>query len=97
MSDTYSYDEAVARNAEQGLAATLAHLESTLTDLSGFVTKVCANWEGDEKEIFQGIQTRWDHAAGEVRNILGQIKGGLGQTTTSVGDMRGRVRSALQS
>jgi uncharacterized protein YukE len=93
----YSYDSAVARDAEAGLGATVSALEVSLGDLSGFVGRVCANWEGDEQVIYLGIQTRWDQAAGEVREILAQIKAALGETTESVDMMRGRVQQILQS
>lgn len=91
-----SYDSAVARDSEAGLASTAASLEATLADLTAFVAQVCANWEGDEQALYQGIQQQWDTAAAEIHQILNQIKVGLGNNTTSVDEMRSRVRSALQ-
>ncbi|MGL4177391.1 MAG: WXG100 family type VII secretion target [Dermatophilaceae bacterium] len=92
----YSYDSGVARDAEASLGSTAASLEATLADLSGFVNRVCANWEGDEQVVYRGIQLKWDAAAEEVRGILTQIKAGLGENTASVDSMRSRVRSTLQ-
>ena len=97
MSDVYSYDSAVAQNAEGGLQGTISALEASLADLGGFVNSVTANWEGDEQGIYKGIQTQWDGAASQVQSILNQVKGALGETTSSVGTMRGQVRSALQA
>jgi ESAT-6 family protein len=97
MSDMYSYDSAVARDAEGGLAATAASLQAQLADLGGFVNAACANWEGDEQALYRGIQTRWDNAAAQVRDILNQITAALGQTTESVDTMRSRVRQTLQA
>jgi WXG100 family type VII secretion target len=95
--DVYSYDSSVARDAEGSLAQTLTTLEGHLSDLTGFVNSVCANWTGDEKEIYQGIQSQWDKAAGTVKEILGSVKTTLGSTTESVDGMRAQVRSTLQA
>jgi WXG100 family type VII secretion target len=92
----YSYDSAVARDSEGGLAATAASIEAHLDDLGGFVNAVSANWEGDEQLVYRGIQTRWDTAATQVREIVNQIRLALGQTTESVEDMRARVRATLE-
>ena len=46
MTDVYSYDSAVARDAEGGLSGTIASLKGNLDELGGFVNGVCANWEG---------------------------------------------------
>ena len=94
--DIYSYDNGVAQDAEGGLQATIGALEASLADLGGFVNAVCSSWEGDEQVQYKGIQTQWDGAANEVRTILSQIKTVLGETTTSVQTMRGRVSSALE-
>jgi 6 kDa early secretory antigenic target len=96
MSNVYSYDSAVARDAEGGLSGTIASLQGSLDELGGFVNSVCANWEGDEQAIYRGIQSRWDGAAGQVREILEQIRVTLGQTTESVETMRARVSQSLQ-
>ena len=87
---------AVARDAEGGLSGTVASLQGRLDELGGFVNSVCANWEGDEQAIYRGIQSRWDGAAAQVRDILDQIRATLGQTTESVETMRARVSQSLQ-
>ncbi|WP_062441122.1 WXG100 family type VII secretion target [Herbidospora daliensis] len=97
MSDKYSYDSAVAREAEANLAATMSALENNLAELGGFVAGVTANWEGDEQELYRGVQNQWDNAAAQIAGILAQVKTSLGQTTESVETMRGRVRGALQA
>jgi WXG100 family type VII secretion target len=93
----FSYDEAVADSAHGDLAAVTAGLQAHLDDLSGFVARVKSNWTGDEQETYGGIQTKWDSAAETVKQILGSVHQALGTTTSSVKDMRGQVRSALQS
>jgi WXG100 family type VII secretion target len=95
--DVYSYDSAVARDAEGSLGQTVTALEGHLADLTGFVNTVCANWTGDEQELYKGIQTKWDQAAGNVKEILNSVKQTLGSTTESVDGMRGQVRSTLQA
>ena len=96
MSNVYSYDSAVAREAEGGLSGTIAALQGHLDELGGFVNSVCANWEGDEQAIYRGIQSKWDGAAAQIRDILAQIRVTLGQTTESVETMRARVSQTLQ-
>lgn len=95
--DIYSYDSAVARDAEGGLGSTISALEASLADLGGFVNQVTQNWEGDEQVLYKGIQTKWDGASDQIKQILAQIKTSLGQTTESVDTMRGKVSSALQA
>lgn len=97
MSDMYAYDSAVARDAEGGLSATAAALEGHLNDLTGYVNSVSANWEGDEQGLYLGIQSQWDNAASQVRDIINQIRTALGQTTESVDSMRAKVRQTLQA
>jgi len=97
MTGVYSYDEAVADSAHGDLAGVISGLQAHLEDLSGFVSRVKSNWEGDEQDVYTGIQTKWDSAADTVRQILNSVHQALGSNTGSVKDMRGQVRSALQS
>lgn len=95
-SDIFSYDEATAGTAEGDLGRVAGGLQASLDDLTGFVNGVRANWEGDEMDVYDGIQQRWNTAAATVSGILRSVQGALGQTTSSVHEMRGQVRGALQ-
>lgn len=97
MADVFSYDEAVADSAHGDLQSVMAGLEASLDDLSKFVSKVKSNWEGDEMELYGGIQAKWDSSAATVKQILASVHQALGSTTGSVKDMRGQVRGALSS
>jgi WXG100 family type VII secretion target len=97
MGDIFSYDEATADTAHGDLGSVARGVQASLDDLTGFVNRVKSNWEGDEMEIYNGIQTQWDGAAATVKQILDSVQGALGQTTGSVKDMRGQVRGALQA
>lgn len=90
-----SYDSGVARDAEAQLRSTAAGLERTLSELTSYVSSVCAGWEGDEKVLYQDIQRRWDSAASEIHQILGRITLALGNNTEAVEQMRAKVRSTL--
>jgi WXG100 family type VII secretion target len=96
MADIFSYDESTADTAHGDLGSVARGVQASLDDLTGFVNRVKANWDGDEMEIYGGIQAQWDGAAETVRQILDSVQGALGQTTGSVKDMRGQVRGALQ-
>lgn len=96
MSSVFSYDEGVAGSAGDDIAAVANGLEASLNDLGGFVARVKQNWTGDEAVIYEGIQQQFDNAAATVKDILNSVRGALGQTTSSVGEMRGQVRGALQ-
>ncbi len=91
----FSYNEATADTAHGDLGSVISGLESSLTDLGGFVNSVKSNWDGDEMDEYTGIQTQWDNAADTVREILASVRTALGSTTSSVKDMRGQVRTAL--
>jgi uncharacterized protein YukE len=97
MSDLFSYDEAVADSAHGDLQGVISGLTASLDDLSGFVSRVKSNWTGDELDEYTAIQAKWDGASDTVKQILASVHQALGSTTGSVKDMRGQVRSALQS
>jgi uncharacterized protein YukE len=94
--DVFSYDEAVADSAHGDLQSVMSGLQASLDDLSGFVSRVKSDWQGDEMDLYGGIQAKWDSSAATVKQILDSVHQALGSTTSSVKDMRGNVRSALQ-
>jgi 6 kDa early secretory antigenic target len=97
MDGMFGYDEAVADAAHGDLNGVTSGLQTSLDDLSGFVARVKSSWEGDEQETYGAIQSKWDTAADTVREILASVQQTLGSTTGSVKEMRGQVRSTLQS
>jgi WXG100 family type VII secretion target len=92
----FSYDESTASTAHGDIVAVANGVQASLDDLGNFVARVRSNWEGDEMEAYNGIQHQWDTSAATVKQILDSVKSALGQTTSSVQEMRGQVRSALQ-
>ena len=84
MEGVFSYDEAVADSAHGDLAGVISGLQAHLDDLSGFVARVKSNWEGDEQDIYAGVQAKWDSASETVREILGTVHQALGANTGSV-------------
>jgi WXG100 family type VII secretion target len=96
MGGIYSYDESVADSSHGDLASVKAGVQSSLDDLGGFVSKVKSSWQGDEQDEYAAIQLKWDSAAATVQEILASVHAALGTNTSSVKDMRGQVRSALQ-
>ncbi len=96
MGDVFSYDEAVADTAHGDLQTVICGMQASLDDLSGFVSRVKSNWDGDEMDLYGGIQAKWDSSAATVKQILDSVHQALGSTTGSVKDMRGQVRGALQ-
>lgn len=93
----FSYHEGVAATSHDDLGSVILAVDSSLTDLGGFVASAKANWEGDEMELYSGIQAKWAEAAATVREILSSVQQGLGSTTESVSGMRSQVSSALQN
>jgi WXG100 family type VII secretion target len=94
--NVFSYDSSTASTATDDIAGVAAGLQASLDDLTNFVNRVKANWEGDEMVVYEGIQQKWDTAAATVREILTSVQSALNQTTSSVDQMRGQVRGALQ-
>jgi WXG100 family type VII secretion target len=91
----FSYNEATAEAASGSLGSVIAGLESSLSDLGGFVASVRSSWDGDEQDTYSEVQARWDSAAATVQEILSAVSKSLSATTSGVRDMRGQVRSAL--
>ena len=94
--DVFSYDEATADNAFGSIGSVMNGLRGNLDDLTGFVNRVRSNWEGDEMDLYDSIQQRWNSASVTVEGILRSVQDALGKTTSSVKEMRGRVKGALQ-
>jgi uncharacterized protein YukE len=74
--DIFSYDESVAGASHGDIGTVATGLQSSLDDLGGFVNRVRTNWEGDEMELYDGIQRRWDTAAATVSDILRAVQAG---------------------
>ena len=66
--DVFSYDEATAGTAFGNLGSVSSGLQSSLDDLNGFVNRVRANWEGDEMDLYDSIQQRWNSASVTARH-----------------------------
>jgi WXG100 family type VII secretion target len=94
--DVFGYDEATAGSANSDIGSVSSGVQASLDDLTNFVNRVKGAWEGDEMELYNGIQTQWNNAADTVKQILNSVNQALGQTTSSVQEMRGQVRGALQ-
>ncbi len=93
----FSFNEATADSASGSLGSVIAGLESSLSDLGGFVASVKSSWDGDEQELYAGVQGKWDSAAATVQDILSAVSKSLLATTSGVKDMRGQVRTALSA
>ena len=93
----FSFNESTADSSHGDLGSVISGMESSLADLGGFVSSVKSSWDGDEMDTYAGIQAQWDSAASTVQEILTSVREALGSTTSSVKDMRGQVRGALQS
>jgi WXG100 family type VII secretion target len=91
----FSYNEATADSASGSLGSVISGLESSLSDLGGFVASVKSSWEGDEQDTYARVQAKWDSAAATVQEILTAVSKSLSSTTSGVKDMRGQVRSVL--
>jgi len=96
MTGVFSYDESTAGTAHGDISTVASGMQASLDDLTNFVNRVRSSWDGDEMEIYNGIQRQWDTAASTVKQILDSVTQALGQTTSSVQEMRGQVRGALQ-
>ncbi len=97
MGGVFSYNEATADSAHGDLGSVISGVEASIADLGGFVSSVKSSWDGDEMETYGQIQSQWDTAASTVQEILNSVREALGSTTSSVKDMRGQVRGALQT
>ncbi len=95
-SGVFSYDESTAGTTHADIGAVANGVQASLDDLTNFVNRVRSDWQGDEMEIYNGIQQQWTTSANTVKEILDSVRQALGQTTSSVQDMRGQVRGALQ-
>lgn len=92
----FAYNQGTAASSYDDLGVVMSGVDASLTDLGGYIAAAKAHWEGDEMDVYAGIQSSWDIAAAAARDILGSVRTALGTTTESVISMRRQVTSALQ-
>ncbi len=92
-----SYDSSTAEQAHSEISGVISGLESSLSDLGGFVNSVKSNWDGDEMQEYAAIQQKWDSAAGKVHEILNSVHRALGENTQSVNTMRSSAGAAIRA
>lgn len=92
----FAFDEGKGATTGTEIGTVMTDLQSSLTDLDGFVTTVKSAWDGDEMEAYSTIHDNWAKSAKTVQDILDGVHSAIGSVTTAVGDMRTNVRDSLK-
>ena len=62
----------IAQTADD-INQTRGRINGNLEDLKQQLQPLVADWEGESSEAYQQAQLRWDRAAAELNEVLGQI------------------------
>ncbi len=67
------YNFAAIAQASDDINRTNANIDRILGDLKSQLQPLVAEWEGESATSYQAAQAKWDKAAAELNQILGQV------------------------
>ena len=76
--DRRAYDTGTSGQAQENLNSVIGRLEGLIEQRSGQVKQAMADFRADGvDEEYQGVEQRWNKAAGQVNKIITLIRGSL--------------------
>ena len=96
--DRRSFDTATSAQVQGDLAGIVARLEATITQRSADVNAAMAEFTADGvSEDYRVVETRWNTAAAQVREILDLVKTTLSRNDDTATTALSRARTAVQA
>lgn len=98
MLDRRSFDTGPSQQVQSDLAGIVARLESAISARQADVNAAMADFSADGvSEDYRAVETRWNNAANEVRQIIEMVKQTMARNDETAGSTLSRARSAVQS
>jgi hypothetical protein len=98
MLDRKSFDTGPSQQVQGDLAGIIARLESAIAGRQADVNAAMADFSADGvSEDYRAVETRWNNAATEVRQIIEMLKQTMVRNDETAGSTLSRARSAVQS
>jgi hypothetical protein len=96
--DRRSFDTGTSQQVQGDLAGIVARLESAIAGRQADVNAAMADFTADGvSEDYRAVETRWNNAANEVRQIITLVKTTMARNDETAGSTLSRARSAVQS
>lgn len=96
--DRRSFDTGVSQQVQGDLAGIIARLEATITQRQADVNAAMSDFQADGvSEEYRTVETRWNRAAGEVRQIIDLVKTTMVRNDETAAGTLSKARSAVQS
>ena len=96
--DRRSFDTGISQQVQGDLAGIIARLESNISQRQADVNAAMSDFQADGvSEEYRTVETRWNRAAGEVRQIIDLVKTTMVRNDETAGTTLSKARSAVQS
>lgn len=96
--DRRSFDTGVSGQFQGDLAGIIGRLESVIATRQADVNAAMADFTADGvSEEYRTVESRWNAAAGEVRQIIELVKNTMARNDETAGSTLAKARSAVQS
>ncbi|MGH3921655.1 MAG: pore-forming ESAT-6 family protein [Pseudonocardiaceae bacterium] len=95
--DRRSFDTGVSQQVQGDLAGIIARLEANITQRQADVNAAMSDFQADGvSEEYRTVETRWNTAATEVRQIIDLVKTTMTRNDETAGSTLSRARAAVQ-
>lgn len=96
--DRRSFDTGTSQQVQGDLAGIIARLEANISQRQADVNAAMADFQADGvSDEYRTVETRWNNAATEVRQIIDLVKTTMARNDETAGTTLSRARSAVQS
>lgn len=96
--DRRSFDTGVSQQVQGDLAGIIARLEANIAQRQADVNAAMSDFQADgASEEYRVVETRWNTAATEVRQIIDLVKTTMTRNDETAGTTLSKARSAVQS
>ncbi len=96
--DRRSFDTGVSQQVQGDLAGIIARLETNIAQRQADVNAAMSDFQADGvSEEYRTIETRWNRAATEVRQIIDLVKTTLTRNDETAGTTLSKARAAVHS
>ncbi|MBA0053979.1 hypothetical protein E0L36_24945 [Streptomyces sp. AJS327] len=96
--DRRSFDTGASGDAQVNINAVIARLEFVIGQRDTAVKTAMADFQADGvSDQYQGVEQRWNSAAGEVRSIIRLLKGVLEKNDGTAQQTLARAKNAVDN
>jgi uncharacterized protein YukE len=96
--DRLTYDTDVSAQVQGEIQSIVGRLESLIAERDKAVAAAMSDYQADGvSEEYQGVESRWKNAAGEVKEIIRLVRNTLEQNDQTAANTGARARAAVQN